>query len=93
MLTQHSANTWDLRGSVAPGGQYPGGTPAPRADLRFGIDDAGWIHLVTTRDGVVRRLVPEFDDVTIPSGGAAARLLLAFLIVAASFPALGRRSS
>jgi hypothetical protein len=34
-----------------------GGTPAPRADLRFGLDDAGAIYLVTKRDGTVRRLV------------------------------------
>ena len=33
------------------------GTPAPRADLRFGLDDAGRIYLLTKRDGSVRRFV------------------------------------
>jgi hypothetical protein len=33
-----------------------GGTPAPRADLRFGRDDEGDIYLVTKRDGSIRRL-------------------------------------
>lgn len=68
-----------------------GGTPAPRADLRFGIDDDGWIHLVTKRDGVIRRLVPQFDDVTIPSGGIEASLLLLLLMLATSFFLLRRR--
>jgi glucose/arabinose dehydrogenase len=30
-----------------------------RADLRFGLDDAGEIYLLTKRDGMVRMLVPE----------------------------------
>lgn len=43
-----------------------GGTPAPRADLRFGRDDDGDIYLVTKQDGSIRRLagnpVPEPDS-------------------------------
>jgi hypothetical protein len=69
-----------------------GGSPAPRADLRFGIDDDGWIHLVTKRDGAVRRLVPDFDAVTIPSGGAPELLLLGLLMLGVALPALGSRS-
>jgi hypothetical protein len=33
------------------------GVPAPRADLRFGLDDLGEIYLLTKRDGRVRRIV------------------------------------
>lgn len=33
------------------------GVAAPRADLRFGLDDDGEIYLVTKRDGRVRRIV------------------------------------
>ena len=32
---------------------------APRADLRFGMDEAGEIYVLTKRDGMVRALVPE----------------------------------
>ena len=35
-----------------------GGSPAPRADLRFGRDDAGAIYLLTKQDGSIRRLGP-----------------------------------
>jgi hypothetical protein len=69
-----------------------GGTPAPRADLRFGIDDDGWIHLVTKRDGAVRRLVPEFDDVTIPTSGPAASIVLALAVLSSGVVLAGRRS-
>jgi glucose/arabinose dehydrogenase len=50
-----------------------------RADLRFGLDDAGEIYLLTKRDGMVRMLVPE------PSAG---QLLVAGLLALA---AAGRR--
>jgi hypothetical protein len=33
------------------------GVAAPRADLRFGLDDEGEIYLLTKRDGRIRRLV------------------------------------
>lgn len=54
-----------------------GGTPAPRADLRFGTDDAGNIYLCTKRDGVVRRLNATFDPVGVPGLGPRALTLLA----------------
>jgi hypothetical protein len=61
-----------------------GGTPAPRADLRFGRDDAGEIYLVTKRDGSVRRLTG--DPIAVPGLspiGAAA--LVALLLATSTF--------
>jgi hypothetical protein len=57
-----------------------GGTPAPRADLRFGLDDSGRIYLVTKRDGVVRRLtqLPE----PAPASGSIALLAIALGLLA-----------
>jgi hypothetical protein len=60
-----------------------GGVPAPRADLRFGMDDAGSIYLLTKRDGSVRRLVPGPEPVPVlPAAGSwvLASLLLGFAI-------------
>lgn len=57
-----------------------GGPPAPRADLRFGRDDAGRLYLVTKRDGTIRRLGPAAPLVPAisPVGlGALGVLLLA----------------
>ena len=51
-----------------------GGTPAPRADLRFGIDDAGNIYLVTRQDGAIRMLVP-IPESTTPSPLIQARVV------------------
>lgn len=56
-----------------------GGTPAPRADLRFGRDDDGEIYLLTKQDGSIRRLVGEVGTVPslAPHGlGALALLML-----------------
>lgn len=65
-----------------------GGTPAPRADLRFGMDDAGRIYLVTKRDGLVRELVP----IPVPNPPQIA-LELSSLITVFSARALRRRSA
>lgn len=40
-----------------------------RADLRFGLDAAGEIYLLTKRDGMVRRLVPEPASALLLLGG------------------------
>jgi hypothetical protein len=42
-----------------------GGTPSSRADLRFGMDDAGEIYLLTKPDGSVRRLIPALVKVPV----------------------------
>ncbi len=55
------------------------GTPAPRADLRFGLDDAGRIYLLTKRDGAVRRFVTVHQTPAL-SRSAGAVLLLALLL-------------
>jgi hypothetical protein len=55
------------------------GTPAPRADLRFGRDDDGRIYLVTKRDGMVRALAP--TPVAVPSSSSWGRVALALAIV------------
>lgn len=34
-----------------------GGPPAPRADLRFGLDEASTVYLLTKNDGSIRRIV------------------------------------
>jgi hypothetical protein len=57
-----------------------GGPPAPRADLRFGRDDAGEIYLVTKWDGRIRRLAGDAVSVPLlsPIGlGALSALMLA----------------
>jgi hypothetical protein len=56
-----------------------GGTPAPRADLRFGLDDDGEIYLLTKQDGSVRRLTVVPPDV--PSLPAPALALVASLLI------------
>lgn len=48
---------------------------APRADLRFGLDDAGGIYLLTKRDGAVRRIVPAVTVPALPPAGTAAWLV------------------
>ncbi len=67
-----------------------GGSAASRADLRFGMDDAGRIYLLTKGDGSVRRFV------TLPptpalAPGAGALPLLALLL--AGGLALRRRAA
>ncbi|MFT5694810.1 MAG: hypothetical protein ACI9QQ_000785 [Myxococcota bacterium] len=42
-----------------------GGSPAPRADLRFGRDDMGQIYLLTKRDGKVRQF--QLGAVAVPT--------------------------
>ncbi len=60
-----------------------GGTPAPRADLRFGRDDAGRIYLLTKRDGTVRMLSPQ--PAAVPSGSAWANLVLTISLLFVSW--------
>ncbi len=67
-----------------------GGTPAPRADLRFGRDDTGVIYLLTKRDGAVRRLV--FAPPSVSTGGALLPLGLALAIAVAARNSLVRHS-
>jgi hypothetical protein len=69
-----------------------GGTPAPRADLRFGRDDEGRIYLVTKRDGTVRALAPQ--PAMVPSASAWGRLVLsiAFVFIALASGVLDRTS-
>jgi hypothetical protein len=55
-----------------------GGTPAPRADLRFGLDDSGRLYLVTKRDGAVRRLLPA--GAAVPATGGLELGVLAGLL-------------
>jgi hypothetical protein len=43
-----------------------------RADLRFGIDEAGEIYVLTKRDGMVRMLVPEPAPAALLLSGLAA---------------------
>jgi glucose/arabinose dehydrogenase len=43
-----------------------------RADLRFGIDEAGEIYVLTKRDGMVRMLVPEPSPAALVLLGVAA---------------------
>lgn len=65
-----------------------GGVPAPRADLRFGLDDGGRIYLLSKRDGAVRRLLPR--SAPVPAFGAVAWGMLALSLVAAAIPLLRR---
>jgi hypothetical protein len=69
-----------------------GGTPAPRADLRFGRDDEGRIYLVTKRDGTVRALAPQ--PAMVPSASAWGRLVLsiAFVFIVLASGVLDRTS-
>jgi len=69
-----------------------GGLPAPRADLRFGLDDQGRIYLVTKRDGAVRRIVPPLDALPVPFLGDTAGAVLVVFLVAASLPLLRARA-
>jgi hypothetical protein len=64
-----------------------GDGPAPRADLRFGIDGAGEIYLVTKRDGKIRRLM-SVRAVPALEGGALVALLL--LVAAGAYRTLDR---
>jgi hypothetical protein len=48
-----------------------------RADLRFGIDEAGEIYVLTKRDGMVRMLVPEPASGALLLAGACGLALLA----------------
>jgi hypothetical protein len=57
-----------------------GGTPAPRADLRFGRDDAGEIYIVTKQDGSIRKLVG--DPVSVPAMSAIGLIPLVALVLA-----------
>jgi hypothetical protein len=57
-----------------------GGIPAPRADLRFGRDDAGEIYLVTKRDGSVRRLIG--GPIAVPGLSPFASAALVALLLA-----------
>jgi glucose/arabinose dehydrogenase len=66
-----------------------GGTPAPRADLRFGRDDAGRIFLLTKRDGSIRRLTSSATPVPALAPGLSCFLVLALISTAAT--ALRRR--
>ena len=54
-----------------------GGSPASRADLRFGRDDAGSLYLLTKQDGSVRRLV---SLEPVPGLGPLAYLSLALIV-------------
>jgi hypothetical protein len=73
-----------------------GGTPASRADLRFGLDDEGRIYLLTKQDGVVRRLAPRLarlPSLQVPTAVALVVLLCATSIVvlpSRSVPKVGR---
>ena len=69
-----------------------GGAPDFRADLRFGMDDAGTIYLVTKRDGRVRRLIPDQNLRELPSASPPALWLLAFLVAVAALLPLRRRA-
>ena len=40
-----------------------------RADLRFGVDEAGEIYVLSKRDGMVRMLVPEPESALMLAGG------------------------
>jgi len=64
-----------------------GSTPAPRADLRFGLDDAGDIYLLTKRDGSVRRFVT--TPRAIPVMGRGAQFALAAGLALLAGVALG----
>ena len=61
-----------------------GGPPAPRADLRFGLDDDGIIYLLTKRDGTVRRFVSIAAPVPTLSVPATIGLIACLLGFAAS---------
>jgi glucose/arabinose dehydrogenase len=65
-----------------------GGTPAPRADLRFGTDDAGEIYLLTKRDGSIRRLMAA--TLGVPGLGPEALAALALVLGAGALRRLAR---
>jgi hypothetical protein len=65
------------------------GTTVTRTDLRFGIDDAGRIHLVTKRDGAVRRIVVPL--VLAPALAPLGWGVLALVLAAAAIPFVAHR--
>lgn len=64
---------------------------APRADLRFGMDDLGRIYLVTKRDGGVRRLVPIYEASSVPALGPVGMGALVALVAGAGAARVTRR--
>ena len=58
VLFEHRGETKTLLQMIRERAVEQGGTPASRADLRFGTGPNGWVFLLNKSDGIVHRLGP-----------------------------------